>query len=410
MILSDGLWKRRFAADPGVVGRMLPIVGTPHRIVGVMPAGFEPPRLAWLTTQEMWFPFKPTAENRSWGRFLIVVARRAPGYRSSRRARTWARSPSSSPARDRANEGWAVSVVPLAAQITGGVRPTLPSSWPRSVSSSYRRRQRGHPERIVGPRRADELATRRTLGATEGRLFRQLLTQSALVGLLGAAVALAAVWPLVRLLVRLAPPEVPRLEAIRVDAPVLLVHDVGHPARDLRVRRLGRGGGRAGAARSLLAPEAGNGRTSRRVGGSGLVAVEIAVALALGIMALLMARSFAGLRAVDLGFQSEGVVAARVAWTDASPERSRVSFESLLERVRTLPGVQAAGRVSTRPFGGMEPPPRSATPGRGQARGRARSSPTSAGSTTRSSAPSGFPSPAAGPSTPTSRRRGHRGS
>jgi predicted permease len=356
VILSHGLWKRRFAADPGVVGRMLPIVGTPHRIVGVMPAGFEPPRVAWLTTQEMWFPFKPTAENRSWGRFLIVVARRQPDV-SLEQARAEMGAIADQLAReDRADEGWAVSVVPLAAQITGDVRAALVVVLGAvclllliavvnvaTLSASLARR------------RAHELATRRTLGATEGRLFRQLLTQSALVGLMGAAVALVAVAPLVRLLVRLAPPDVPRLESIRVDAPVLLVTMSVTLLATFVSGALAAAGGRAGTARSLLAPEAGDGRTSGRVGGSGLVAVEIAVALALATMAMLMARSFAGLRAVDLGFQSDGVVAARVAWTDASPERARALFDSLQERVRALPGVQSAGRVSTRPLGGRGP-------------------------------------------------------
>src|SRR5262249_35849665 len=180
----------------------------------------------------------------------------------------------------------------------------------------------------------------RALGASEARVFRQLLAQSALVGLLGAAVALVAATPLVKGLLWLAPPNVPPMESIPGGAPVPLATVSAPPRAPLVFGAAAAARGRSGAARSLLHTADAGARVSRAVGGGGLVAVEIAVALALGVMASLMARSFAGLRAVDLGFQAEGVVAARVARTtsgDDSPERTRAFFDTLLARVRALP-------------------------------------------------------------------------
>jgi hypothetical protein len=78
VILSDACWRRRFAADPTIVGRTLLASEKAYAIVGVMPPDFDPPQFAWLGTQELWFPFVATAQTRSWGRFLLVVARLKP--------------------------------------------------------------------------------------------------------------------------------------------------------------------------------------------------------------------------------------------------------------------------------------------------------------------------------------------
>ena len=78
LVLSDGFWRSHFAADRTVLGRTLSIDGRPHTIVGVMPARFDPPQFAWLGEQAFWRPFGGTDNNRSWGRFLLVIARVKP--------------------------------------------------------------------------------------------------------------------------------------------------------------------------------------------------------------------------------------------------------------------------------------------------------------------------------------------
>ena len=355
VILSDGLWKRRFGADPAVVGRTLLIGGTPHSVVGVMSAEFEPPQFGWLGAQDLWFPFKATPENRAWGRFLLVVARLRSSM-SLERARAEMTVLADRLAHEvKADEGWTVTVIPLAAQITGDVRTALlVLQGAVGLLLIIAVMNVGTLSLSQTLRRAQELATRRSLGATDGRLFRQLFTQSALVGVLGAAVGCLVAWPTMRLIVWLAPGGVPRLNAVRVDTPVLLATMSMAILATLLFGSIG-ARGNAGADSALLMRNAG-GRATARAGGGALVVIEIAVALTIGVMAALAARSFVSLRAVDLGFHADGVVAARVALggeQGESPARDHASFEALLERVRAMPGVQSAGLINTRPFGGL---------------------------------------------------------
>jgi hypothetical protein len=189
VILSDGLWRRRFGADPAVVGRTLLIDGTPHSVVGVMSADFEPPQFGWLGAQELWFPFKATPENRAWGRFLLVVARLRSSI-SLEHARAEMTGLADRLAHEvKADERWTVTVIPLAVQITGDVRTALlVLQGAVGLLLIIAVMNVGTLSLSQTLRRAQELATRRSLGATDGRLFRQLLTRSAVVGVLGAAV------------------------------------------------------------------------------------------------------------------------------------------------------------------------------------------------------------------------------
>jgi predicted permease len=356
VILSDQLWKRRFGADPAVVGRTLQIDGAPHAVIGVMPAAFTPPRFFWLGDQEMWLPFRATPETRSWGRFLLVVARLKAAM-PLEQARAEMVVLADGLAREvKADEGWSVSVVPLAAQITGDVRATL-----LVLQAAMALLLLIAVANVAGlslsqtARRAPEFATRRLLGATGERLFRQLLAQSALVALTGATLGALVAPPAVRLLLRFAPAGLPRLDSVRVDAPVLLVTLAVALVATLAFGAVAARGSR-GEASGLLVADAG-GRISARGSAGALVVAEIGIAVALGVMASLTARSFASLRAVPLGFTAEGVVAARGALPpDAkSPERQRALFAVALDRVRALPGVQAATLANARPFGGPGP-------------------------------------------------------
>jgi putative ABC transport system permease protein len=357
-ILSHGFWSRKFGADPAVVGRALQVSGQPCTIVGVMPASFDPPRFGWLGTQDLWFPFVATPANRTWGRFLLVVARLRPGISLGR-----ARAEMAALGQHLANEipgntGWSVSMVTLADQITGDVRRALLVVF-GAVGLLLLMAVTNVATLTISQvrKRAPELAVRRSLGATDRRLFRQLLTEGALLGVGGAAGGLLAVSPLVRLLVSLAPPDVPRLASIRVDAPVLFLAAAVAFVATLVFAAIAAGRGRS-AAIAFGLKNAGDSRSSARTGGGVLVAGEIAVALALTVMATLMVRSFMGLRAVDLGFSADGVVAARVALVGpgyASSASQHAFFETLLERLRTVPAVQSASLISTRPFGGLGP-------------------------------------------------------
>jgi putative ABC transport system permease protein len=359
VILSDGFWRRRFGGDPAVVGRALSIGGQPHTIVGVMP-NVEPPRFGWLDEQQLWFPFVATPENRAWGRFLLVVARLAPGV-TLEAARAEMAAITERRARELpANREWRATLTPLARQITGNVRtPLVALLCAVGLLLLMAVVNVATLMLSLARRRAQELAMRRALGATDGRLFRQLFTHSMLVGALGGAAGLLVAVPGVRVLTALLPADVPRVDAIRIDAPVLFASiaiavaatAAFGSAAALRGRRTGLAGG------SVIDGIA-SGRRSARAGGGTLVAVEVALGLALSLMALLMVRSFVALRAVDLGFSTDGVVVARLALPGArypSPAAQRAFFAVLLERVRALPGVESAGIISARPFGGLGP-------------------------------------------------------
>ena len=355
VILSDGYWRRRFAGDPSVVGRVLSISGQPHTIVGVMP-NIEPPRFGWLGEQQLWFPFVPTAENRAWGRFLLVVARLRPDVTLDRARAEMAAIAERRSREIPANEGWQATVTPLAQQITGDVRtPLVVLLCAAGLLLLMAVTNVATLTLSLTRRRAHELAMRRAIGATDGRLFRQLFTQSALLGALGGGAGLLTAVPGVGLLVALLPPDVPRVDAIRVDAPVLLAASVIAVAATIAFGSVAAIRGRRAA---VFTGSAGDHRASARAGGGTLVVVEVALALALSLMALLMVRSFVALRAVDLGFTSDGVTIARVALSGdryRSPVSQRAFFAALLDRVRALPGVESAGVISARPFGGLGP-------------------------------------------------------
>lgn len=351
-ILSHDFWKRRFDADPGVLGRSLPLADGSCTIIGVMPEGFEPPRFGWLGAQELWFPFGATPENRRWGRFLLVVARLRSEV-TVERARADMTALADRLAIDvAANRGWSVSVVPLALQITGDVSTALRTLLAAvgllfliavaNVATLMATATR---------RRAQELAIRRSFGATDPRLFRQLFTQHTLLGLAGAAVGLLAVPPCVALLTTLAPPALPRLPSIRIDAPALLVTIAVVVLAILVFSAIASAPWRTAAIR-LTAEAGAYGTGTERHAAGGLVVFEIAVALTLGIVATLMARSVGGLRSVNLGFDADRVIAARVALTGRVGEgpAARAFFDELLERIRATPGVQSAGLISTRPL------------------------------------------------------------
>jgi predicted permease len=355
VILSHGLWKR-LGADPAVLGRTLQLGGAAHVVVGVMPAAFAPPQFGWLGTQELWLPFRATPEARSWGRFLLVVARlqEAVPLETARAEMAVLGDRLAHEARE--NEGWGVNVVPLAAQITGDVRtPLLVLQGAMGLLLVIAVTNVAALSLAQTQRRAPEFATRRLLGATDGRIFRQLFAQSALVAAAGAAIGALVARPAVRLLVAFAPAGLPRLDDIRVDTPVLLLTTAVALLATLAFGTVAARGSREGSTARMLVDAAGQRASSR--GGGALATAEIGIALALGVMATLAARSFAGLSAVQLGFTTDGVVAARVALPDdgGTPARQRALFAAFLERVRLLPGIQSAALVTRRPFGGPGP-------------------------------------------------------
>jgi putative ABC transport system permease protein len=367
VILSDGLWRRRFGGDRSIVGRTIRLDEKPYTVVGIMSATFDPPKFGWLPDHELWLPFVATPGNRSWGRFLLVVGRLRDGISLEAARRDMTAIADRLALEDEKNEGWTASVVGLGEQITGEVRrPLLVLMGAVALLLLMAAANVGSLTLGFMRRRAQELAVRRAIGASRWRVCRQLLTHTLILGAIGSVVGFLTAVGGTRLILSLLPPELPRGSSIQVDGAVmsftacvgiLTTLGVGIVAT---LRSVSRDAGSLAIARSPT------GRASARLGSGSLVIGEIALGVVLTVFAGLMIRSFIKLRAVDLGFDATGVVTARVSLPTASygtPERQRAFFDAWGERVAAVPGVQTVSFATARPLACCAPATRVSLPG-----------------------------------------------
>ena len=374
VVLSHGYWQRRFGGDQTIVGRVLTIEGQPRTVIGVMPDDFVFPYSTMLgpdgfTTRSgvdlwaAWIPERDPFANRNGQlvrnvHYLAVVGRRHEGVSTEQvEARLATIAHQLEQAYPDSNGGWGAVVVPLHEQAVGPVRTALllllAGVGVVLLMACVNVAALALAQSVA---RSRELAVRAALGAGRGRLVRQLLTESVLLALLGAGVALLAVTWGVQALVALAPSTIPRLDEIHPDATVLavtlgvaLVAGVGIglvPAfaasrPDLRDALQDGGRGAAGASPA-----------ARRLR-NGLVMGEVALAVLLSAGAVLLLRSFTGLLSVNPGFTPEGLLTMqinlphRLTTTDAR----LAYYDEMFERLRAIPGVVAAGGTTRLPLG-----------------------------------------------------------
>ena len=357
-LLSDALWRRRFGADPAVVGRTLPLDGVAHEVRGVMPPDFDFPSAG----VDLWVPMTVDAASPVglWARSAFLIGRLRPGATLETAAEEMrALAPQFSrlfPWRMPDGYGTGVNLRTWREDRLGAVRPMLilllaaaAAVWLIGAVNLTNLQQ------VRAAARLRELALRAALGAGRGRVVRQLLTESGLVCLLGGAAGLAVAWAGVPALVALLPADVPRAERIRVDGVVLgftaaLSVVTALTAGTLPAFRAARAGEEA--ARSSSRGSVG-GTTGRGLGV--FVAVETAAAVTLVIGASLLARSLAAQLAVDTGLASDRRVVAQVAPSPARhpDDDARLEFYTALERrLRALPFVDAVGLSTVfEPFG-----------------------------------------------------------
>ncbi len=350
-VIADSLWRRRFGADPHIVGRSIAVEALPFTVIGVAPPGFSFPRAAeaWTT-----LAMSPQSAHRR-GDFLTVVGRLKDGVSRERAAATM-RTIASRLERQypNTNTGWSVAIVPAHDQIVGKTRPALLALWAAvgflllvactNVANLLLAR---------GAARAREMSIRAALGAGRPRLFRQSMTESLVFAVLGGGLGVALAFCGVSLLVRFGPAETPRLEDAGLQAPVLAFAVVLSFATGLlfglvpasRVRAADLQGGLNEGGR-------GPGRGSDGRLGQALVAVQMALSLVLLTGAGLMARSLAQLTGVDPGFRTENVLtfraslpAGRYAGPDAD-QRIHSFYDQLLVRLSGLAGVESAAATS----------------------------------------------------------------
>ena len=358
IVLSDGLWRRRFGADSSVVGRAVPIAGGSATVLGVMPPAFRP--MPW-GDEEYWEPFRrdPSDRSRQGGRYAMVVGRLRPGV-TRERAQAEMDVITSGIEREHPefDTGWSANVVSLTDQVVGSARPALLIVLTAvAIVLLIACANVGNLMLARADGRRREFAVRTALGATRWRLVRQWLAESVLVALLGGAAGLLlAMWG-VDLLVASRPADIPRLTEIALDGRViavtagltLLVGIVAGLPAALKVAADGLAGGLRGE----------SGRTTADAGAtrfrSGLVVAQLSLALVLLAGAGLLVRSLHRLAAVNPGFDPANLLTLSVELPGATyPDgTSRAAFFSqLVGRVGSLPGVSAAGAVSFLPLTG----------------------------------------------------------
>jgi putative ABC transport system permease protein len=355
VVLSHGVWIRRFGGDPGVVGRAVPINGESHEIIGVMPAGFRP---VLATSAAMWRPMRMNRVNPSRNSAINHTVGRLKTGVSLDQARAGlamlAHDLSQAHPDSDAN---GINPVPLQAQQTSGMRTPLLLLQAAvgfvlliacvNVANLLLSRASG---------RAREIAVRRALGADRARIVRQLLTESVVLAAAGGALGvLLGVWG-VSALRSLAPAGTPRIEEVGVDARVLAFAAIlslatgvlfglvpaAHAARDRVTGALKQG------ARGQIGD---GGARVRRT----LIVAELALALVLLAGGGLLLRTFLALERADLGFTPDRLLTGFVLPPGASykTDAARLAFyDAIVSKTATLPGVTQAALSTVIPLNG----------------------------------------------------------
>jgi putative ABC transport system permease protein len=353
VLVSEGLWRRRFGADPGLAGRMVRVNGAPHTVVGVVPQD-----VGFTRVVDVWLPLAPDAAQESRGdRQLVVIGRLASGVSVARAdeemKRIAATIEQEHPHPDR---GWRVRVVPIREWlIESGLETRLLLLMVAvTLLLLVACANVANLQLARSMSRVREMGLRIALGASRARLMRQLATESALLAAAGGAAGLALAAALVRIVPALLPDSVPRAGGIALNAPVLLVA-LGTTMLTtmlfgvLPAVLASKTDPQTALTQAGRAVAEGRGRGVQRA----LVAAQLALAMMLAVGAALLVQSLAKLQEVPLGFDPDGILTARVYRPTSEQRYARdlAFYEEVLREIRALPGVEAAGFASTVPFG-----------------------------------------------------------
>ena len=362
IVIGYDLWQRRFGADPAIVGRKITLNNEPNEIIGVLP-----PNVGWYVQKgsmvskppEIWSPWQVADELRQrQGRFARAVARLKPGVTVAQAQNEMnvigARLEQQYP---EFNTQWGVTVVPLRTQFTGEIRKPLLLML-GAVGFVLLIACANVANLLLGraASRRKEIALRAGLGASRWRIARQLLTESVLLSTLGGGLGLLLSWWGTKALLALSPPELIDLRATTVNLTVLgftigltfltgivfgLVPAFEAARFDLN-ESLKEGGMQAGGKRSHRL------RTL-------FVVTQVALALVLLVGAGLLMKSFNRLQSVEPGFEPNNLLTMRVNLPsrkyDTDPKVINF-FRQATEKLRAIPGVEAAGAINTLPFSG----------------------------------------------------------
>ncbi|HET6176801.1 MAG TPA: ABC transporter permease [Candidatus Sulfotelmatobacter sp.] len=361
VVLSYGLWTRRYAADRTLVGRNIEVDNQPYEVVGVMPPTFSPDEYGELWLPSPWgvpsHPLMPNADPRQMRdrNYLDVWARLKPGVTLQQaRADINAIAGRLEKQYPDSNDRTGIGFLPMQEYMVGDVRPML---WVLLAAVSF--------VLLIGcanvanlllaraTARTREISIRSAMGAGRFRLVRQFVTESILLGLMGGLLGiLLAAWAIPALLA-LSPSEIRNFGQVGINKEVLgfslvlsvltgilfgLVPALQSSATNLNesLKEGERGStGSHGHARSVL------------------IVAEVGLSLVLLIGTGLMVKSFSRLLEVNPGFDAKHLLVFTVGLpSTSSPEQQDAFYHQVVERLQTLPGVQAVGAVSRLPLAG----------------------------------------------------------
>jgi predicted permease len=377
-VLSDGYWRRRFGADPSIIGRRLTLLEGAVEVIGVMPPDFVfpyggmlgPSGFTRVTRVDMWQPIafagpKATADRILDANGQVVrgvrwfgaIGRLKPGVApqqaqvdletvAARLAQTYPDS----------NKGFGATVIPIMDQTVGTVRSALlillAGIGCVLLMASVNVANLLLARSIARER---ELAMRAALGAGQGRLARQLLTESVLFALAGGLIGLLFTRWGTQALIALAPPDLPRMDEVSLDLRVVLVTAATTIVTGLLVGLLPALSSASVNPRSTLA-ESGRGSVGgvvRRRARAALVVAEVALAVALTTGAGLLIRSFVTVLNVNPGFETEHLLTwqMNIPLRLQTPDERRAFYQDFFARMEALPGVLDVGGTTRIPLG-----------------------------------------------------------
>jgi putative ABC transport system permease protein len=359
-VLSERLWRTRFGADLRVLGSSIQLDRRAFTVVGVMPAAFRFPSAAG--GEQVWIPVVHDPLFGAWmprraGHWLQVTGRLKPGVTvdeaKAELATIASRLAAAFPAE---NAGWEIRMAPLQQMIVGDAStPLLVLLGAVGLVLLIACANVANLLLARATSRAREMAVRAALGASRARIVRQLLSEAAVLGLVGGALGIALAYGSVPALRGLLPASLPQADAIRVDARVLgfglALSTLVSVAFGLAPAWLAARGDRRAALRedgARTGEPASRGRVRRA-----LAALEVALALVVLVAAGLLLRSFARLTSVRPGFETENVVKADISLPQyqyrTKAEWSRFADE-LLSRLQSVPGLEDVAVAVPRPI------------------------------------------------------------